>query len=240
LGLVGETLARHLSLIGDLPDDDRQALSAIKAEVRELKRRTDILSVGERPQHSVIVLSGLLYRYTLAPQGTRQIHSFYLPSDSPSVEALYLDYMDNNLGAVVDSQIGLIPLAELDRIVGARHAVRKLVVRDMLVQAATFREWLMRNSKMPAHASLAHFFCEIFLRARAAGLVADNTCALPITQELLGDAVGLTAVHTNRTLMVLRETGAVEWRSGRLRVMDWDKLAEIGDFDPRYLHLRNA
>ena len=80
----------------------------------------------------------------------------------------------------------------------------------------------------------------MFVRAKAAGLVEGDSCELPLTQEFVADALGLTAVHTNRTLRVLRETGLVEWRSGRLKIKDLEKLGEIADFDPRYLHLRCA
>jgi CRP-like cAMP-binding protein len=236
--VIGETLAFHLGLIGELSDEDRAAIVALDGEVRDLARHKDIIRHGDRGTHAVIVLSGLLQRYTIGPEGKRQIHSFYLPTDSPCLETLYIDYMDNNLGAAIDSRVGLIPNEQLYRLIGEREGVRKLIWRETLVQAAVFREWLMRNSNMPAHSKIAHFFCEMFVRANAAGLVTENSFALPITQEMLADAVGLTGVHVNRTLMLLRDAGVVEWRSGRLAVRDWPKLSETGDFDPHYLHLR--
>jgi hypothetical protein len=80
----------------------------------------------------------------------------------------------------------------------------------------------------------------MFVRADAVGLVANGNCSLPLTQEYVADALGLTAVHTNRTLQALRETGAVEWRSGQLTVYDWPKLRDVARFDPAYLHLRST
>ena len=236
---VGETLAGHLALIGELPEDDREALIALDAEVRDVKRLDDIIRAGDHPTNVVIVLDGFLYRHTLGPNGARQIHSFYLPTDAPCLETLYIDYMDNNLGAVVHSEVGLISHDQLYRLIDERPEIRKLLWRQTLVQAAIFRAWLARNSNMPAHASLAHLFCELFTRAKAAGLTTDDSCALPLTQELVADALGLTPVHTNRTLQALRETGAVEWRSGRLTVKNWSKLSEMARFDPQYLHLRS-
>jgi CRP-like cAMP-binding protein len=237
---VGETLAGHLALIGELPREDRDALIALDAEVREVTRLEDIIRAGDHPTSVVVVLSGFLYRHTLGANGARQIHSFYLPTDAPCLETLYIDYMDNNLGAVVDSRVGLIPHDQIYRLIDERPEVRKLIFRQTLVQGAIFREWLMRNSTMPAHASLAHLFCEMFTRAQAAGLVADEACDLPITQEMLGDAVGLAPVHTNRTLQLLRDTGAMDWRDGRLQVLDWEKLSQTADFDSHYLHLRSG
>ncbi len=213
-------------------------LCAVDAEVLDVRRLGDLLRTGDHPTNVVVVLSGFLYRYTIGPEGARQVHSFYLPTEAPCLETLYLDYMDNNLGAVVDSRVGLIPHEELYRIIDERPEARKLLWRQTLVQGAVFREWLVRNSNMSAHAALAHLFCEMFTRAKAAGLNDGDNCDLPLTQEFVADALGMTSVHTNRTLKVLRDTGAVDWRAGRLTIFNWNRLQEMADFDPAYLHLR--
>lgn len=235
---LGEVLARHLSCLGELPEPDRTALSKLDGEVRDLGRLRDQLREGDQPKDVVIVLSGLLYRYTIGPEGARQIHSFYLPSEAPSLETLYIDYMDNNLGAAVDSRIGLISHADLYPIIAEYPEARKLLWRQTLVQGAIFREWLVRNSNLPAHGSMAHFFLEMFTRAKAAKLVENGSFQLPITQELVGEALGLTSVHVNRTLKVLRDSGMVEWRDRLLTIKNYDGLVELADFKPRYLHLR--
>lgn len=235
---VGEILARHLSCFGDLPDDDREAFRVLPAEIREVGRLKDVLLKGEHPTNVVMVLSGFLYRYTIGPQGALQIHSFYMPNEAPCLETLYIDYMDNNLASVVPSRIALIPHEPIYRIIDERPEARKLLWRQTLVQGAIFREWLVRNSNLPAHAALAHLFCEMFTRAKAAGLVEDDSCELPLTQEFVGEALGLTAVHTNRTLQVIRDTGVVEFRGGRLTVKDWERLRAMADYDSAYLHLR--
>jgi CRP-like cAMP-binding protein len=236
--LLGETLARHLSCIGDLPEPDRAAVCALDGEVRDLRRLTDQLREGDHPRDVVLVLSGLLYRYTIGAEGARQIHSFYLPTEAPCLETLYIDYMDNNLGAVVDSRIALIPHDQIYDVIDHYPEARKLLWRQTLVQGAIFREWLMRNSTLPAHGSLAHFFCEMFTHADAAGLVTEGTFDLPLTQEFVGDALGLTSVHVNRTMKLLRDSGMVDWRDRKVTIKDFAGLAELGDFKPRYLHLR--
>jgi hypothetical protein len=86
---------------------------------------------------------------------------------------------------------------------------------------------------------MAHLFCEIFVRSRSAGLVEQDSCEMPVTQEMLADALGLTGVHVNRTLQTLRDTGMVDHKGGRLFVHDFERLAGYADFDPSYLHLRS-
>ena len=236
---VGETLLTHLSCIGELSREDSDAVRALPAEIADIPRLKDILRAGDVPDTSVVVLKGFLVRYTGRPDGSRQIHSFYIPTDSPSLETLNIDYMDNNLGAVVDSRIGVIAHADLFALMDERPNVRRLIWRETLIQAAVFREWLMRNSSMPAHAAMAHLFCEIMTRARAAGVAHGDSCDLPVTQEMLGEALGITSVHINRTLQLLRQGGLADLKNGRLHVSDFDKLAEFADFDPHYLHLRS-
>ena len=234
---IGETVAKRLELIGELSPEDRQALSTLGGDIRDLRRGDEILVYGQRPKESIVVISGCLHRYTISPQGPRQIHSFYLPTDTPCMETLHIDKMDNTLGAIAPSRIGVIPHSEMFRVMEERPTILGLVWRDTLIQASIFREWLMRNSRMLAHSQMAHFFCEMMTRAIAAGIARDFTCELPITQEDLADALGMSPVYVNRTLMMLRTTHLVEFRGGVLTINDWPRLAEIADFDPAYLHL---
>ena len=238
--MIGQALCKHLSSIGELSKADAEALARIKGEIRTLQKGKDILTVGDVPHFSVVVLKGFLCRHSWKADGARQIHSFYIPSDAPSLETLHIDYLDNSLAAVVPSTVGIVPHPEMFRLMEERPALQALIWRETLIQAAVFREWLTRNSTLPAHSAMAHLFCEIYVRSEAAGPVIANSCEMPTTQETLAHALGLTAVHVNRTLQLLRESGLVELRNGRLYIHDFDKLAEIGDFDPHYLHLRNG
>jgi CRP-like cAMP-binding protein len=237
-GEIGDVLIRHLGLIGELSDDDKDALASAKGEVRDIEAGEDVLTDGERPAYSVVVIGGLLQRYTLGPQDKRQIHSIYLPTDTPSLEAVHIGVMDNNLGALAPSRVGLVPLPELQRIMDLRPNVLGLIWRETLVQAAILRAWLMRNSRLLPDGQMAHLFCEMLTRAKAAGLTRDNTCDLPLSHDDLGDALGMATVHVNRTLTMLRAAGFAELHSGRLTVLDWERLVEVSEFDPSYLHLR--
>jgi CRP-like cAMP-binding protein len=81
--------------------------------------------------------------------------------------------------------------------------------------------------------------CEFSLRLQVAGLGRDTHYELPMTQEQLGDATGLTSVHVNRTIKALEAEGLIERANPRfVNIGDWRKLAEAGDFDSNYLHLR--
>ena len=114
----------------------------------------------------------------------------------------------------------------------------ELLWRDTLIDAAIFREWIVAMGQRPAQSHLAHLLCEVFTRLRAGGLTQDHSCSLPLTQEELGDACGLSTVHVNRTLQDLRRHGLIQLQHSRLTILDWARLKEVAQFDPAYLHLR--
>jgi DNA-binding GntR family transcriptional regulator len=71
------------------------------------------------------------------------------------------------------------------------------------------------------------------------GLAEDHACDLPITQGEFADALGVTNVHVNRVLQQMRADGLIETKGTQVKIPDWDKLKEVGEFDPTYLHLES-
>jgi CRP-like cAMP-binding protein len=90
----------------------------------------------------------------------------------------------------------------------------------------------------PAYVRVAHLLCEQFLRMKAVGLTTDNSCPLPLTQAQIGDALGLSNVHVNRTLQELRAEQLIVLEGWILTILNFDGLKKAGEFDPLYLHLR--
>jgi CRP-like cAMP-binding protein len=87
---------------------------------------------------------------------------------------------------------------------------------------------------------MAHVLCELVVRLRAVDLVEDHACILPITQGEFADALGVTTVHVNRVLQAMRADGLIETKGTQLKIPDWDKLKQVGEFDPTYLHLESS
>jgi hypothetical protein len=80
----------------------------------------------------------------------------------------------------------------------------------------------------------------MLVRLGAVGLVEDHACDLPITQAELGDALGITTVHVNRVLKQMRAGGLIVTKGTRLTIPDWDRLKEVGEFNPGYLQLEQG
>jgi CRP-like cAMP-binding protein len=110
---------------------------------------------------------------------------------------------------------------------------------ETLVEGSIFREWVLNIGRRDARTRIAHLLCEFAVRLEVAELGKSNRYTLPITQDQLADAVALTSVHVNRTLMGLEADGLIKRTRREITIDDWPKLAKAADFQPRYLHLGN-
>ena len=99
---------------------------------------------------------------------------------------------------------------------------------------------MVNIGRRDAFTRISHILCEMLVRLRAIGLAdKDNSCAFPISQNMLGDAQGLSGVHVNRVLQEIRAAKLITLNRGVLKILDWEGLAQAGQFDPNYLHLEN-
>jgi CRP-like cAMP-binding protein len=112
---------------------------------------------------------------------------------------------------------------------------------DTLVDGSVFREWIANVGRRDARTRIAHLLCEFSLRLKVAGLGEATDYELPMTQEQIADCVGLTPIHVNRTLKALEVEQLIARKTSRtVTIGDWNKLANVGDFDSTYLHLRES
>jgi CRP-like cAMP-binding protein len=136
-------------------------------------------------------------------------------------------------------KVAMIPREAIVQIAFERPDVGKAMWRDTLVDGSIFREWIANVGRRDARTRLAHLLCEFGLRLKHAGLAEETDYDLPMTQEQLADATGLTSVHVNRTIKALQAEGLIGRVSPRsITIGDWKKLADAGDFDSGYLHMK--
>jgi CRP-like cAMP-binding protein len=229
-------LIRKLESIAELSSDDKEALLSLPMRVKDFPADTDVVSEGDRPSECCLVLDGFVCRYKILSEGKRQILSFHTPGDIPDLQSLYLKVMDHSLGTLVPTKVALIPHQSVIDLTRRFPRLAAALWRDTLIDAAIFREWVVNVGRRNAYQRVAHLICEMALRFKAVGLAKDHTYTLPVTQEELGDATGLSLVHINRTLMRLRGDGLISWRGSTITALDWEGLKQAGGFDPAYLH----
>jgi CRP-like cAMP-binding protein len=184
------------------------------------------------------MLSGYSIRSKLLATGSRQIVAIHMKGEMVDLQNSMLEVADHSVQMLTAGKVAMIPRGEIIRLTLERPRVAHAMWIDTLVDASIFREWVANVGRRDARTRVAHLLCEFSVRLRVAGLGEDTHYDLPMTQEQLADATGLTSVHINRTLKALEKEGLIERPNPRaIYIGDWRKLAEIGDFDTNYLHL---
>ena len=229
-------LTRRLEAVGDLPDADKEALDHLCRHKREICARQHIIRQGDQPDYVQLIISGWAARYKLLPDGQRQITAFLIPGDFCDLHITILKKMDHSILALTPTTVASIPAEEMEELPLQRPMLARALWWSTLVDEAVLREWLVSAGRRSAYEALAHLLCELHARLSRVGLVADERFELPITQEELADAIGITAVHVNRMLQRLRRQGLVQWLERKLTILDSAALCKAGGFDPSYLH----
>ncbi|KAB1068176.1 Crp/Fnr family transcriptional regulator [Methylobacterium planeticum] len=231
------TLVHKLQSIATLSDEERQAILSLPARTRILAPRQDIVHDGDKPSQCCLILDGWTCRYKMLSEGRRQIFSFHIPGDIPDLQSLHLHTMDHSLGTITQATVAYIPHESMRELSTRFPRIGEVLWRDTLVDAAIFREWMIGMGRKSAFGRIAHLFCEMYLKLEAVDLAGDHRCPWPITQVDLGDALGLSNVHTNRVLQEMRGKGLISLRGSTLVIQAWDELMRASEFDPTYLHL---
>ncbi len=233
-----DRLIAKLEQFTKLSTADKEALEQLASQrMRVLSAREDIVREGEKPRLVHVILSGWACRYKVLEDGRRQITAFLVPGDIGDLRMFILREMDHSLGALTGARVAEIPGDALLELTDRHPRIARALWWNSLVEEAVAREWVTSLGQRSAQERMAHLLCELFLRLRGAGLAEDGSCELPVTQADLADALGMSAVHVNRTLQEMRESGLVVWKGKRLTIPDLDVLRATALFNPNYLHL---
>jgi CRP-like cAMP-binding protein len=231
-----EAMLRRLERRSPLGPADRQALLALPYTMRRLAPNGHVIRDGDAADHCALLLSGFAFRYKITGEGARQIISLHIASEFLDLQHSFLGVADTSVQALTECEVAMIPAAALQELVLSNAAVGRALWIDTLIDASIFREWVVNVGRRDSKARVSHLLCEFSLRLEAAGMAENHRYELPMTQEQLADAVGLTSVHVNRVLRQLGEEGLIDRNRRSITITDWGRLRDAGDFNERYLH----
>ncbi|MCP1838371.1 MULTISPECIES: Crp/Fnr family transcriptional regulator [Bradyrhizobium] len=237
---IATSLITKLTVSNRLDSDDIQSLQQLPIQERQVPAQHIIVADGSRPKECCLLAEGFAYRAKITQDGKRQVLSLHIPGEIPDLQSLYLNVMDHDFTTLTPCTLGLIPHEAIKALCKQRPNVTGALWRETLIDAAIFREWIVNVGRRSADERMAHLFAEIHRRLRAVGRTSDGDFNFPITQSDLGDCLGLSTVHVNRTLQELRQQGIMQVERPHYRILDHDKLEELAGFDPTYLHLPPA
>jgi CRP-like cAMP-binding protein len=217
---------------------EREAIANLPYKMLQVRPRTDIVSPGETVSNACLVGKGTVARFDQMRDGRRQIVAVHFAGDMCDLHSVVAPTAAWGMAALTPCTVLHIPHSALRRLAVEFPSLALAFWRDATVDSCILAKWAGNLGRQEARARVAHLLCEVGMRLEAIGLTPSRTLfELDLTQEQLGDAVGLTAVHVNRTLQALRRDGLIETRGHVVEVRDWRGLAEAAEFDPDYLLL---
>lgn len=232
-----DVLVRKLTSQVDFDAGTIAAIRALPVTVRALQPSTYLVREGEQPDRCAILLSGYAYRQKLVSSGARQIVALHVAGDALDFPSLFLEVADHNIQTLSRAEVAFIPRDDLRRLVRSDRQFAEAVEIGVAIDMSIAREWIVNIGRRNAPERLAHLLCELAVRMKVVGLADVLAFTLPMTQEQIGDALGLTSVHVNRTLKNLEAEKLIERERRFVRIRDWSGLRDLCGFNPRYLHL---
>lgn len=204
------------------------------------RRRTfvagrDLVQQGQSDQAAYILASGWACSYKVLEDGQRQIVDFQVPGDFLGLRSVLFNVSDHSIEPVTDIEVTEVHVSDLLDAFAQTPRLATAVLWAASRDEAMVVEHLVNVGRRDAAERMAHFLLELGGRLVLVGLGSRDGYACPLTQYLLADALGLSAVHVNRVLRQLREAGLVTFRDGFVSFDDYDRLTEFAQFDSSYL-----
>lgn len=211
--------AVRLAALSPLDDQATSALAQAMERPRRFRVRRDIVSEGQEIGETLLILSGWAARVRTMEDGRRQILNLLLPGD-------LIGYCDHERPLAVST---VVAATDVDACIAPNPSVSPALGRAYALSRALEEKYLFaqitRLGRMNAQERMADLLLELLERLALAGLAENGRYLMPLTQEVIADALGLTSVHVNRTLQALRREGALNWKGREVVLPDPEALA---------------
>lgn len=222
---------RKLDLFAAMTSDEVEFMQRFKVGELTIDAGAPLISEGANTPQLFTALSGLGLRYKLLPNGRRQVINFVFPGDFLGLQAGVMNEMTHSVEATTPMRLCVFDRSELWTVF-RNHPERAF---DLTWLAALEEQFLGEAvtsiGQKSALERVAWAFSRIYRRMCALSLDVNGDIPLPFRQQDLADALGLSLVHTNKTIAKLRDRQLANWSDGRLRIPDIDALEELGLVD---------
>jgi len=218
--LGGSCLAERLSHYVRLSDAERASLDHLEEQDRTCRRGAVVINENAASRELFIVRSGWLHSSVVLDNGSRQIMRFYFQGDILGLPLLAFADSPETVTAVTDATLSPFSRERLAALIGDHPRLGALILGLSVAGWVSLADRLASIGRTSARARVGSLICELFARMRRLGAADGDGIQLPLTQEDIGDATGLTAVHVNRMMRGLADDGIIERSGGQLRLLD--------------------
>jgi len=231
--LGGSCLAERLSHYVRLSAGERDSLERLEEQDKSFRRGALVISENEKPRDLYIVRSGWLHSSVILGNGSRQIMRFYFQGDILGLPLLAFADSPETVTAVTDVILCPFSRERFAGVISEHPRIAALLLGLAVADRVSLADRLASIGRTSARARVSSLLCEIFARMRRLGTPHHEPIQLPLTQEEIGDATGLTAVHVNRMMRGIVEDGLIERNGNSIRLLDDKRLSAEANFIDR-------
>lgn len=229
-------LVRKLSAFARLSPDELACLAELQSRRRSVAALTELVHEGQTDHRAWILQEGWASCYKLVPNGGRQIIGFPVPGDFMGLRSILLRTSDHSFASLTDAVVTEVPQQRLTEIFQAFPRLGSAILWSLSRDEAMVVEHLVNIGRRSAIERLAHLFLELGERLQLVGLASTTGFACPLNQYLLADALGLSAIHVNRSLRQLRERRLITVKAHQVIIHDLNALKALAGYDSAYLN----
>lgn len=231
-------MIRKLEVLTRLDAEELAFLERLEATNRRVPAGTDLAVQGEPFGPVVAMRSGWAMRFKTLSDGRRQVTNFAIPGDIVGLYANLLKVADHSASTLTEAEIAEFSHDAVTELFRDHPKLAIAFAWTGAREEAVLAEKAACLGRRTAHERLGHLLLEMLRRLQMVQLTQGDRFVFPVTQELIADTLGLSAVHVNRTLGRLRAEGMIEVDGAEIHVKRVPELAAAADFDDLYLYIR--
>lgn len=234
MALLDTVVMRSLSIQGALSPEDKALLLGLELSPQNMSASEVLWEERAEADLFCVLKEGWAYSYRNLKNGSKQILKFYLPGDIIGMRDFGFKRRLSSAEMITRGVIYPFSYQQLFELFG-RSSLAVGIMATAIRQQALLSERLIYLGQYAAHEQLAHFLYEIYLRLKRIDAVEDNSFIMPLTQQLISDALGMSPVHVSRTFSMLREEGLVIRDRHQVTLSDPEALARLVEFNDSYI-----
>lgn len=218
-----------------VPVSDKAAVIVDKNTAgRAVRRGEEIVRAGRRSDSIFLISEGMAIRYRILRDGQRQILNLLMPGDLAGITGFRFAKAPYSTKFLTNGTVSPIPVSKFMNLLDTHPRI----VAELLwyfTADTVLGERLITVSRRAAKERVAHFLIELFRRLQDVKLADECSFRMPLTQEMISDALGLSVPYLNRVLRELRDDGLLRTRGRLVIIENFDRLSALADFEPGYL-----
>ena len=215
--------------------EEATALLDLRSSSRTVRAGQEIVSEGRRCSGVFLITEGIALRYRVLRDGRRQVLNFVLPGDFAGVTSCRFDTAPYTVKTLTRATVAPIPLGRLIGLFDSQPQLAAKLFWSFAAETAILAEHLIAVGRRSATERIAHMLLELLVRLQLVGLADERSYRLPLTQETIGDALGLSVPYVNRVLRQLRDDGLVRITDQLVMIENIEELSVLADFEHSYL-----